>query len=185
MTIFVISKPGFVRHVDNDARHLVLESHLRGRQRRLDARLHGHDQVRSRVVVAALIGLDREFRGNIPALLPRIIGEERRGRIDVLIPRNPSVLKSVPSKVIGLFDTKSLPSAAIQTFRSTLSPSSKSVSVARVEAVMAAGVSEGLPIVGVMQRPVARNPAFVLQQAAKHTAAAAAIIKIFFIALSV
>lgn len=100
--------------------------------------------------------------------------------------RNPSVLKSVPSKVIGLFDTKSLPLAVIVTFRPTLSPSSKSVSVARVEAVMAAGVSEGLPIVGVIRsvRSPGTPPSF-FEQAAKHTAAAAAIIKIFFIALSV
>ena len=101
--------------------------------------------------------------------------------------RNPSALKSVPSKVIGLFDTKSLPSAVIVTFRPTLSPSSKSVSVARVEAaVMAAGVSEGLPIVGVIRSVRSPGmPSSFFEQAAKHTAAAAAIIKIFFIALSV
>ena len=76
----------FVRHADDDPRHFVLEGHLRGRQRGLDPRLHGHDQVGSRVVRAALIRLYRKLRRRRGTGLVGIIGEERRGGVDIFVP---------------------------------------------------------------------------------------------------
>lgn len=98
----------------------------------------------------------------------------------------PSVLKSVPSKVIGLLATKSAPPAVIVIVRPTLSPNTKSVSVARVlPADMLPGVSAGFTIVGVMR--ISLPPAPVLssfEQAVITIAATAANVKIFFIILS-
>ena len=76
----------FVRHADDDPRHFVLEGHLRGRQRGLDPRLHGHDQVGSRVVRTALIRLYRKLRRRRGTGLVGIIGEERRGGVDIFVP---------------------------------------------------------------------------------------------------
>ena len=76
----------FVRHSDNDPRHFMLEGHLRGRQRRLDPRLHGHDQVGGRVIRAALIRLHREFRGRRGTGLVGIIGKKRRSGVDIFVP---------------------------------------------------------------------------------------------------
>ena len=76
----------FVGHADDDPRHFVLEGHLRGRQRGLDPRLHGHDQVGSRVVRTALIRLYRKLRRRRGTGLVGIIGEERRGGVDIFVP---------------------------------------------------------------------------------------------------